>query len=200
MRTANPDLQNRRRSEIVSAAEQCFLKRGFHQTSMQNIASASGLSMGLLYRYFSNKEAIIDAVAQRDQEATLAAITGLPVDGDVIAAWVSLLISGSDLASASDYAALASEILAEANRSPKIHKMLQANEAALASAIADKLAAQERCGTINLLGDAHSSAQSLLLLFDGLTMRKLSMSPALHHTIEQGLERMVMSILGRREG
>jgi TetR/AcrR family transcriptional regulator, repressor for uid operon len=197
MRTANPELQNRRRVEIVSAAEQCFLKRGFHQTSMQNIASESGLSMGLLYRYFSNKEAIIDAVAQRDQDASLAAIATLPAEGDVIAAWVSLLIDASDSASAPDYAALASEIMAEANRSPKIRKMLQANEAALASAIVDKLTEQERGRTLTLSGDAQSAAQSLLLLFDGLTMRKLITLPALHQTIETGVERMVRSILER---
>jgi TetR/AcrR family transcriptional regulator, repressor for uid operon len=200
MRTVNPELQNRRRFEIVSAAEQCFLKRGFHQTSMQNIASASGLSMGLLYRYFPNKEAIIDAVAQRDQEASLVAIASLPAEGDVIAAWVSLLIIVSDLASAPDYATLASEILAEANRSPKIHKMLQANEAALASAIVAKLVEQERGGAINLSGDAESAAQSLLLLFDGLTMRKLMTPSELGQAIERGLERMVLSILAYSEG
>jgi TetR/AcrR family transcriptional regulator, repressor for uid operon len=199
MRTANPELQNRRRFEIVSAAEQCFLKRGFHQTSMQNIASESGLSMGLLYRYFANKGAIIDAVAQRDQEASLGAIANLPVQGDVIAAWVALLIDGSNLASAPDYAAVASEVLAEANRSPKIHKMLQSNEAAQASAIVDKLVEQERCGIIDLSGDAQSAAQSLLLLFDGLTMRKLSTLPELHQSIEHGVERMVHSIFGGSE-
>jgi TetR/AcrR family transcriptional regulator, repressor for uid operon len=200
MRTVNPELQNRRRFEIVSAAEQCFLKRGFHQTSMQNIASASGLSMGLLYRYFANKEAIIDAVAQRDQEASLAAIANLPVQGDVVAAWVALLIDGSNLASAPDYAALANEVLAEANRSPKIHKMLQSNEAALTSAIIDKLVEQEPYGIIDLSGNAQSAAQSLLLLFDGLTMRKLSTSPKLYRAIEHGVERMVQSIFGGSEG
>jgi TetR/AcrR family transcriptional regulator, repressor for uid operon len=199
MRTADPDLQNRRRSEIISAAEQCFVKRGFHQTSMQNIAEASSLSMGLLYRYFANKEAIIEAVAQQDQEASLAAIEGLPVEGDVIAAWVSLLINGSNLASAPNYAALASEIFAEANRSPRIHKMLRAREAALASAIVNKLAEQERGGAINLSGDLDSAAQSLLLLFDGLTMRNLMTPPELCQAIERGAERMVQSVLARSE-
>jgi AcrR family transcriptional regulator len=167
---------------------------------MQNIASASGLSMGLLYRYFANKEAIIDAVAQRDQEASLEAIANLPVQGDVIAAWVALLIDGSNLASAPDYAAVASEVLAEANRSPKIQKMLQSNESALASAIVDKLIEQERCGIIDLSDDAQSAAQSLLLLFDGLTMRKLSTVPELHRAIEHGVERMLQSIFGCSDG
>jgi TetR/AcrR family transcriptional regulator, repressor for uid operon len=197
MRTADPVLQNRRRSEIVFAAEQCFLQRGFHQTSMQNIAAAANLSMGLLYRYFANKEAIIDAVAQRDHAASLAEIANLPVEGGVIPAWVSLLIDGAALAATSDYAALASEIVAEAHRSPKIHKMLRDNEEAVEMAIINKLTEQHHSGAIRLPHGAKSAAQSLLLLFDGLTTRKLMTPPELSPTIEQGVQHMVQSLFHR---
>jgi TetR/AcrR family transcriptional regulator, repressor for uid operon len=192
MRTANPDLQNRRRSEIISAAEQCFVKRGFHQTSMQNIAEAASLSMGLLYRYFANKEAIIEAVARQDQEASLAAIAALPAQGDVIAAWVSLLIEMAGLASTPDYARLANEILAEASRSPKILETLQSNDAALASAISDKLAEQHRAGATGVSSDLAQAAQALLLLFEGLTMR-LFMIPPDRQQDHRGLVELVVS-------
>ncbi len=195
MRTVNPELQSRRRAEIISAAEGCFLKRGFHQTSMQNIAAASGLSMGLLYRYFANKEAIIDAVAQRDQEASLAAIAALPVQGEVVTPWVTLLIEGADMASSPDYAAVSSEILAEANRSPKIREKLQASEAALELAIINKLAAQQKSGAVDLSDSVKSTAQSLMLLFDGLTMRKLVTPPEQHMSIQKGFDRMVRGLL-----
>lgn len=195
MRTANPELQNRRRSEIISAAEQCFLKRGFHQTSMQNIAAESLLSMGLLYRYFANKEAIIEAVAKRDQDESLAALANLPVTGDVIAAWVALLINGANAASSPDYAALASEILAEAFRSTKIREMVEANETAMATAIAAKLEEQQRGGEIQLSIPFEAAAQSLLLLFDGLTMRKTLTSRGRHHAVEKGLALMVGSVM-----
>ena len=63
MRRANPDLQQQRVEEIVAAATACFLEKGFHKTSVQDIAGRAGLSMGLLYRYFPSKEAIIEAAA-----------------------------------------------------------------------------------------------------------------------------------------
>jgi TetR/AcrR family transcriptional regulator, repressor for uid operon len=192
MRTADPDLQNRRRSEIISAAEQCFVKRGFHQTSMQNIAAASGLSMGLLYRYFANKEAIIEAVAQQDQEASLAAIAGLPAQGDVIAAWVSLLIEMASVASTPDYARLANEILAEASRSPKILETLQSNDAALAAAIGDKLTEQQCAGAIGVSCDLAQTAQAILLLFEGLTMRRF-MTPSEHQRNSDQLVELIIS-------
>jgi TetR/AcrR family transcriptional regulator, repressor for uid operon len=172
MRKADPALQSRRRSEILAAAEQCFLKRGFHQSSMQNIAAAAGLSMGLLYRYFTNKEAIIEAAAQLDREATLIAIAALPETSDIIAAWAALIGAMAKEASAPDYATLANEIIAEAGRSPKLLAMLKANDAALAAAITAKLERQQMAGkTIGLKSPA-ATAQLLLMLFDGLTVRR----------------------------
>ncbi|MDQ2919254.1 MAG: TetR/AcrR family transcriptional regulator [Verrucomicrobiota bacterium] len=52
-----------RRRQILQAAMTCFAKRGFHQTSMHDISDAAGISVGLIYRYFENKEAVITAMA-----------------------------------------------------------------------------------------------------------------------------------------
>ena len=52
-----------RRSQILDAALVCFAKRGFHQASMHDISAEAGISVGLIYRYFENKEAVISAMA-----------------------------------------------------------------------------------------------------------------------------------------
>jgi AcrR family transcriptional regulator len=57
-----------RRSQILDAALVCFAKRGFHQTSMHDISGEAGISVGLIYRYFENKEAVISAMAARHKE------------------------------------------------------------------------------------------------------------------------------------
>ena len=54
-----------RRCQILDAALVCFAKRGFHQTSMHDISAEAGISVGLIYRYFENKEAVIAAMADR---------------------------------------------------------------------------------------------------------------------------------------
>jgi TetR/AcrR family transcriptional regulator, repressor for uid operon len=54
-----------RRSQILDAAFVCFAKRGFHQASMHDISAEAGISVGLIYRYFQNKEAVIAAMAER---------------------------------------------------------------------------------------------------------------------------------------
>ena len=57
-----------RRSQILDAALVCFAKRGFHQTSMHDISGEAGISVGLIYRYFENKESVISAMAARHKE------------------------------------------------------------------------------------------------------------------------------------
>jgi AcrR family transcriptional regulator len=60
--------RNEQRSQILQAALQCFLAKGFHQTSMRDIAQAAGVSLGNLYNHFPGKEAIILAVAVAESE------------------------------------------------------------------------------------------------------------------------------------
>ena len=65
MRTANLQHQTDRRATILDAAEHCFSRSGFHQTSMSDICQAAGMSPGNLYRYFPSKEAIIAGIIER---------------------------------------------------------------------------------------------------------------------------------------
>src|ERR1700686_5937898 len=62
--SSSPD----RRSQILDAALVCFAKRGFHQVSMHDISTEAGISVGLIYRYFQNKEAVISAMADRHKQ------------------------------------------------------------------------------------------------------------------------------------
>ena len=57
-----------RRTQILDAALVCFAKRGFHQASMHDISAEAGISVGLIYRYFENKDAVISAMADRHKE------------------------------------------------------------------------------------------------------------------------------------
>ena len=59
-----------RRQQIVDAAWACFARKGYHQTTMQDICQESDLSPGAIYRYFASKEAILKAVYDRHREWT----------------------------------------------------------------------------------------------------------------------------------
>jgi TetR/AcrR family transcriptional regulator, transcriptional repressor of aconitase len=53
-----------RREQILAAARRCFLRDGFHATSMQDLFAESGLSAGAVYSYFASKDDVIAAIAE----------------------------------------------------------------------------------------------------------------------------------------
>ncbi len=63
MATARTEIPADRRQQILQAAMVCFAKHGFHQASMHDISEQAGISVGLIYRYFESKEAVISAMA-----------------------------------------------------------------------------------------------------------------------------------------
>ena len=52
-----------RRRQIIDAAIVCFARDGFHRATMQDVCREAGLSFGAVYRYFSSKDEIIEAIA-----------------------------------------------------------------------------------------------------------------------------------------
>lgn len=55
----NPDLIKTRRAQVCRAAEDLFAEKGYHKTSVRDIAKKAGISIGSLYDYIENKEDIL---------------------------------------------------------------------------------------------------------------------------------------------
>ncbi|MGZ8764793.1 MAG: TetR/AcrR family transcriptional regulator [Acidimicrobiia bacterium] len=72
-RTRSP----RRTDDIVEAALQVFLVRGYRRTRMTDVAAAAEVSPGLLYTYAASKEALFHLVLQRELGVDLTG-AGLP--------------------------------------------------------------------------------------------------------------------------
>jgi AcrR family transcriptional regulator len=49
---------------MVAAATDIFARRGYHETSMDDIAAAAGISKPMLYSYFGSKEGLFAACAR----------------------------------------------------------------------------------------------------------------------------------------
>lgn len=57
--------RNRRKEEIIVAAEKLFFTKGIENTTMDNVAEKAELSKGTLYLYFKSKEEIHWEITQR---------------------------------------------------------------------------------------------------------------------------------------
>lgn len=55
----DPKLVEKRREQIVEAAVNLFISKGFHKTTTREIAKASGFSIGTLYEYIHAKEDVL---------------------------------------------------------------------------------------------------------------------------------------------
>jgi AcrR family transcriptional regulator len=53
-----PDVSAERKQQIYGAALACFNRKGYYQTTMDDIVVESGLSKGALYWYFESKKAL----------------------------------------------------------------------------------------------------------------------------------------------
>ena len=54
-----PQLIERRRAQFIDAAIELFGQRGYHVTTIRDIAQAAGVSIGLIYQYVEDKEDIL---------------------------------------------------------------------------------------------------------------------------------------------
>lgn len=75
--------QNRRRHEIFGAAVQLFLKHGFQETSLREIAEKAGIGKSTLYDYFQTKEDILawgieDSILDATEEVREIAALPMP--------------------------------------------------------------------------------------------------------------------------
>jgi AcrR family transcriptional regulator len=76
-----PDVSEERRNQIIESAIKVFAREGFANTRMEDVASESGLSKGLLYWYFKSKEDIIIAIADLLFSAEFRKMQNLLIEG-----------------------------------------------------------------------------------------------------------------------
>ncbi|MCB5208165.1 TetR/AcrR family transcriptional regulator [Methylovorus mays] len=133
MSTSQPPISRAdlRRNQVLTAATECFRAHGFHGTSMSQLSKASGMSVGHIYHYFENKEAIIEAIVEND----LLKILNIPErieqsrgDSDIFDALVEDVKQSAADAFYDPDAALLLEIVAEAARNPRIASIIRRAE------------------------------------------------------------------------
>ncbi len=61
----NQRIRDEQRDKILTAARQVFAHKGFAATKMADIAAEAGVSYGLAYHYFANKEKIFSELVEK---------------------------------------------------------------------------------------------------------------------------------------
>jgi AcrR family transcriptional regulator len=85
--------QQRTREEVLEAADRLFLERGFHATSVDQIAQAAGYTKGAVYSNFAAKEDVFFAVYERRMERTVVELERTLAASADPAAWIESVIA-----------------------------------------------------------------------------------------------------------
>ena len=83
-RAVSDEEKLQRRDEIMAAAKTVFARKGFHATTISDIAKQAGLAYGLIYWYFDSKDELFHALMAVEEGAlrshVAAALAGQRVD------------------------------------------------------------------------------------------------------------------------
>jgi len=154
--------QNRidRERRILDAALKVFAEQGYSGTTMDAVATASGLSKPTLYQYFDSKEALFQAMmlGKRDQMLT---VFDHPSPLGMVADLHGFAWTYADTVMRPEMLSLARLIIGEVQRFPEIGRAYQASGPdQLLRGIMAYLTAQHAAGRL-IFDDAELAAQDL---------------------------------------
>jgi AcrR family transcriptional regulator len=163
-----------RRNEILQAAFDCFLEKGFHHTTMQDIYQATNLSPGAVYNYFPSKEDIVVAALEQVTDWTLSSLTSVISDNpdeslvNIIRFWLSAIKQG-DIGKG---ISVQLEFYAEAARNDGIRTAVLRNQATTHKKLIELIEQYQRAGAINPGLDPLSIARTIMGMVFGIMIHK----------------------------
>ena len=173
MRKSDPELQSRRREQILEAAAVCFVRRGFHQSSMQDICAEAQMSPGAVYHYFDSKDTIIEAIADEHRIETMAFLEKLRDSENFVDGFIEAVTKALEISIKAEHPRLGVEILAEASRNPKVAKLFDNTELETKKTLVRMLQDAAERGEIDSTLKAEHTAEILLALIEGIEGRAI---------------------------
>lgn len=166
----NAEQLETRRQQIFESAMMCFIQKGFHQTSMRDIASLAQVSLGNLYNHFRSKEALIAEIATAEMQDLQPLIIALEAE-PALPSLLNFAHSYLQLCRHDYYVKLSCEIIAECARNPAIAALFAANREQVCAHLSTCLNAGMRAQEIANDVPADHLAHTLLDLIEGWAFR-----------------------------
>lgn len=168
----NQEIRDARREEILVAAARVFAEKGIARSKISDIASAAGLSHGLVYHYFESKDAIFEAIV----EQMMAKIdSDLALGGEMSA--LALLTAGIErsrermCAGGVEPNRVVSQAMIQGLMPDHLRERLFAHFGRVHGRVVDLLARAQREGDIEKDADPTELASALICLMRGMSIR-----------------------------
>lgn len=171
MKIHNPEQTKKRRLQIIEAAAKAFASTGFHQTNMRQIADSAGFSVGNLYRYFSNKEELIVAFIESQNDELEEGFQWLSSSKNYKKSLIQFLEACLKEYKDRNYAALMAEIYSESFRNDKVREILETLEKNNQNLMMKSLSTAQLNKLVELPLGLDMTCELLLGILDGLGPR-----------------------------
>jgi AcrR family transcriptional regulator len=166
-----PKTQAVRREHILDAAERCFISKGFHPATMDDICREAGISPGALYTHFASKEELIAGLCERETDRFSKELAKIAEAADLLAALRSM---------AEKYCCqepigkvrLHVEIGAEAGRNAVIANTVRGADKAISGSLVHLLERERDEGRIQPTVPIEIAVRAMSALGDGLFLHR----------------------------
>ncbi|HAT42443.1 MAG TPA: TetR/AcrR family transcriptional regulator [Rheinheimera sp.] len=172
-RHPNPERAEARRQQVLTAAADCFRRKGYHSASMAEISKTAGMSPGHIYNYFVSKDAIIEAIIEQQMVEMFEVFASLQARPGML---IDVMVDGASEGVCNKLdpalASLKLEMLAETARNEKIAGMLRCVDAQARQRFMAILQSERSL----VKGEPESQLQArisvIFAMFDGLLIRQ----------------------------
>ncbi|MBA6408612.1 TetR/AcrR family transcriptional regulator [Pseudoalteromonas sp. 5Ae-yellow] len=173
-RQTDPAIALARREQILSAAAECFRRKGYHGAGMAEISKTAGMSAGHIYNYFESKEAIIESIIEKDMEEMFSIFQKFEDHpGDVLAALLDGLNIGVQRHMDTGSCVIDLDMMAEAGRNIKVATLLRETDIQARGRMRQLLASERSAlKDIDEL-ELESRINVIFSMMAGLLLRKL---------------------------
>jgi len=159
-----------RRKQILDAARDAFRSHGFHAASMAVVAAGARMSVGQIYRYFDNKEAIVAAIVGEHVEEFMRDLTMLASEEGPLSERLLNNFSHSIRRHIeSGFLSLTYEVRAEAARNPALQELLVNKDLQIQDRIVELMASSDLARLSK--HEMGVRAEQVCLLFEGVIAR-----------------------------
>jgi AcrR family transcriptional regulator len=140
-----------RRNEILEAAFKCFMEKGFHNTTMQDIYDATNLSPGAVYNYFPGKEDIVTASVKEYSDWSISQLESLISENpdESFIKYFQFLFSSVKQNDITKSFSVQQDIYSEATRNSSIREAVIMSMNAIGVKLAEPVKRKQRAGLFN---------------------------------------------------
>jgi AcrR family transcriptional regulator len=120
-----PEYKEEAKKKIIAAGREVMSKKGYHATTMEDIAASIGVSKGALYLYFGSKDELVVEIVKALPEQIREVKMSLSHTTDPVDHWIAVL--DFFLENNAEQNALIFEFLSMTARNPEIAKSFSDN-------------------------------------------------------------------------